>query len=944
MAGPGGRVERTAASARPDAIGTTEDEISHTTAHDPAVAPGPEEPMRSIEGQRSHQTARTPWTTRLGALGTALALCTACLLPAGSAMAQTVAAAPPAPSPPSPIDPWPRQVQLPDAAVLVYQPQVSTWAGDVITFRAAVAIRPAGGDKETFGVIWATARTQVDRVARMVVLHDLTVTRSNFPTLPDNGARYLQALKSRLRPGDRMIALDRLEASLAAAGSVKASPVAVSNVPPRIIVSETPAILVPVDGAAVIRPVPNSGFERVINTRALIMRRQGDTTFYLHVYDGWLYAGSLTDPWLRTLDVPPGMEAVAQSLAKAGQVDLLDGAGVTPRPSLTAGAPAIYVSQAPAELIVFRGAPTYTPISGTSMEWASNTSSDVIWNGPERQYYVLLAGRWYRAAYLTGVAWTFVPSASLPADFRRIPANEPAGVVRVAVAGTPEAEEAVIANSIPQTATVPRVGGPTFAPQFDGPPQFRPIEGTALTYAVNSPTPIIVVSPNAYYALRAGVWYSATTVAGPWYVAVSVPAVIYTIPPTSPLHYVTYVQVYGSTAKVVYVGYTPGYLGTVVTPDGVVVYGTGYVYSPWIGTVWYPPPVTYGVMAQPVYNPAVGMAFGFAMGVTTAAISASYYHPAYYGYPCCGTTSYNVYGAYGSTTWSGTRSSYSNAQGFGQSSSGTYTNYGTGTTGSYEAGRGYNANTGDYYRNFGRTFDTTGGTTGAVEHGTTYDPSTGRYSHTSNAEATGPAGTQVTSHGQTGPTAAGGTETQHSTTVTNPNTNTTRTSSTTAGVGPQGAGVQHQSTYTNANTGGSVTTKSAAGVNSQGSASGREATYTNPTTGTSKTYGVGHEGNTLYADDNGTVYKNSGDGWQQHTSNGWQNSSTTPSWANSEQQARTQGDNRVNSLSQGASSWSSRFSGSGSAGSLGSRFGGASGGGWGDRFGESGGFGGRFRR
>jgi putative FmdB family regulatory protein len=82
-------------------------------------------------------------------------------------------------------------------------------------------------------------------------------------------------------------------------------------------------------------------------------------------------------------------------------------------------------------------------------------------------------------------------------------------------------------------------------------------------------------------------------------------------------------------------------MGAVVAPDGVVVYGTGYSYQPWIGTAWYPPPAIYGVAAQPVYNPAAGMAFGFAMGVTTAALvgsSSSYYHPSYYGYPCCAST------------------------------------------------------------------------------------------------------------------------------------------------------------------------------------------------------------------------------------------------------------------------------------------------------------------
>ena len=64
----------------------------------------------------------------------------------------------------------------------------------------------------------------------------------------------------------------------------------------------------------------------------------------------------------------------------------------------------------------------------------------------------------------------------------------------------------------------------------------------------------------------------ATGPRGPWAVAASVPAVIYAIPPSSPVHYVTYVRVYAATPQVVYVGYTPGYTGTIVSVDGVVVY------------------------------------------------------------------------------------------------------------------------------------------------------------------------------------------------------------------------------------------------------------------------------------------------------------------------------------------------------------------------------------
>jgi hypothetical protein len=118
-----------------------------------------------------------------------------------------------------------------------------------------------------------------------------------------------------------------------------------------------------------------------------------------------------------------------------------------------------------------------------------------------------------------------------------------------------------------------------------------------------------------------GVWFAGTAPTGPWAVAVSVPAVIYTIPATSPLHYVTYVRVYSSTPTTVFVGYTPGYYGTVLTTDGVVVYGTGYYYPPYIGAYYYPPPYyTYGYGA----GFTVGFFFGFAMG-------GGWYGPCCYG-------------------------------------------------------------------------------------------------------------------------------------------------------------------------------------------------------------------------------------------------------------------------------------------------------------------------
>ncbi len=838
-------------------------------------------------------------------------LLTALLLAPALAAAQPTASAPAAPSTTAPrsaipADPWPRKLDLAGAAALVYQPQVNRWDGNRLDFRAAVALQPSGAQQETYGVVFASARTHVDRAARTVVLDDLAIYRSDFPLLPDRGKAYAASLQARLAADVRTISLDRMEAALAAAG-VKPPPIVVDNTPPQVIVSNVPAILVPIDGAPVLKPVKDHPrLQRVVNTRALILKGGFDQAYYLHVYDGWLTAGSLDGPWTQAIVGPFArreIDAVAADLAAKGVVDLLDGgAKANPKPSLGNGVPAIYTAQGPAELVVFDGQPDFVPIVGTQLLWASNTHSDVLIDTTSSLYYVLLAGRWFRATGLGG-PWTYVASDALPRDFANIPPHSLAGAVLPSVAGTPQAQQALIANSIPQTATVPRSNGPKFTPSFDGAPQWRPIDGTPLAYVANSPAPIIRVDASSYFAVSGGVWFSATTVAGPWVVADAVPAIVYTIPASSPLHYVTYVRVYEATPQYVYTGYTPGYMGTVVSPSGTVVYGTGYAYAPWIGDLWYPAPVTYTVAAAPIYNPYVGFTFGFATGLAAAAWTYPYYggawyHPAYWGgYPCCATASANVYGQWGNAVYSGTRSWYAGGGVAGTTTSGTYTNMRTGTTGSYAGGSQFNAWTGNATRGYDRTINTPAGGSGNVARASNYNVYTGQ---------------RTVANSASGTTAGGSTYDRSGATT----------------VGPEGVSHTGSGSVTNANT------------------------------GQTRSWSTGGGQNDHYADANGNVYRNLGSSWEQHSAGGWGAASGDTSWADRESQARSAGASSFGSISAsegnrfGGGGWGGgeRFGGGGWGG--GDRFGGGGwgggdrfgGGGWGggDRFGGGGSFGGRF--
>jgi hypothetical protein len=127
----------------------------------------------------------------------------------------------------------------------------------------------------------------------------------------------MRALQQQSVPSQRTISLDRLQASLVNSGSPKPVSVPVNNDPPQIIIAQAPAILVSISGSPVVRPVPGTSFQRVINTEALILSPPGDSNYYLHVYDGWLYAGAITGPWSRATTSPAGIDQVATNLAKS---------------------------------------------------------------------------------------------------------------------------------------------------------------------------------------------------------------------------------------------------------------------------------------------------------------------------------------------------------------------------------------------------------------------------------------------------------------------------------------------------------------------------------------------------------------------------------------------------------------------------------------------------
>ena len=264
------------------------------------------------------------------------------------------------------------------------------------------------------------------------------------------------------------VSLSRLTASLAAP-EPRPKAESLNNTPPRIIIATRPTVLVYVDGPPVWRPVPGTALERVINTRLLLLKDQS-ARYYLHLFDGYLQAPSLDGPWTVASHAPAAADVAEKLAVGAGQADLLPGepdAATHKMPSLSGvPAPDVCVATGPTELITFSGPPRFASIPGTDLLYAENTSGNVFELLTDQQNYVLIAGRWYRAPSLNG-PWQFVPGNQLPRDFANIPDTSPKENVKASVPGTRQAEEMLIANSIPQSTAVARTSQMQ-DPQIDG--------------------------------------------------------------------------------------------------------------------------------------------------------------------------------------------------------------------------------------------------------------------------------------------------------------------------------------------------------------------------------------------------------------------------------------------------------------------------------------------
>ncbi len=538
---------------------------------------------------------------------------------------------------------WPRVFTKNGQQLTVYQPQVDYWYGYTnIHFRCAIALKGVT-EREQFGIAEVNAVTVVDQALRSVVMVPLE-RNLRFPNASDADAAALRSAVDQIRPPDQptTLSLDQALAYLKAGEQPQQRPVALNLNPPTIFYSPQPAILVQFLGKPQFKPVAPDRPELTfaLDTNWDLFYDTASQRYFLLNMGTWLTAADVNGPWTPTQDLPTSLNSLPANDNWAAVRQNIPAHAPGP-------APVVFVSTQPAEMIVTQGDPAFTSIFGTGLFRVTNTDSVLFQNAGDLQYYLLVAGRWFRAGDLNG-PWS-AASRDLPADFAKIPNSDPAAFVKASVPGTRNAQDAAFLASVPTTTTVFVTNTPVQV-TYNGSPQFAPIAGTPVQYAVNSPYSVLMLN-DRYYCCDQGVWFVSPAASGPWAFCSSVPPAIYTIPPSCPLYNVTYATIQSSTPNSVVYSQTAGYSGEYLDTDGVVMFGAGMGLGAALatdsGAYYYAAPVYYSYGCGAVYHYGYGgyysaahAAYGPYGGVGYAAA----YNPATGTY-ARGAAAYGPYGS-----------------------------------------------------------------------------------------------------------------------------------------------------------------------------------------------------------------------------------------------------------------------------------------------------------
>jgi hypothetical protein len=169
--------------------------------------------------------------------------------------------------------------------------------------------------------------------------------------------------------------------------------------------------------------------------------------------------------------------------------------------------PKIFVSTAPAILVVLDGKPIMSPIKDNDLKFAVNTNWDLF--ELAQTWYLRNEDAWYKALTLGG---PWAPAGKLPKPFKKLPKPKKDPTWK-------DVKENMPGKKITQ-AQVPRVflsEKPAELILLDSEPSYAEVPGTKLLWVDNTDSDLFLsTEPREYYYLVSGRWFKSVSLDGPW--------------------------------------------------------------------------------------------------------------------------------------------------------------------------------------------------------------------------------------------------------------------------------------------------------------------------------------------------------------------------------------------------------------------------------------------
>jgi hypothetical protein len=173
---------------------------------------------------------------------------------------------------------------------------------------------------------------------------------------------------------------------------------------------------------------------------------------------------------------------------------------------IKADPPTIFFSKTPAVIVNLDGEPTWSPIRENDLKFAVNTNWDLFQHAPSSVLYLRNNDTWLKATDVKG-PWS--PAGTLPASFKKLPAEDNWKEVKANLPGKP-----IAATAAPKVFT-------SFQPAelilVTGEPRYTAVQGTGLLWVSNTESDVFRMGKTGpVYYLVAGRWFSAPDFSGPW--------------------------------------------------------------------------------------------------------------------------------------------------------------------------------------------------------------------------------------------------------------------------------------------------------------------------------------------------------------------------------------------------------------------------------------------